>query len=71
MKEAGVNVSLHYIPLYLLSYYKQKYGHKVNDFPIALKTYQQILSLPIYADLSDEEAHYVCEKVKFVASKHV
>lgn len=71
LKEVGVNVSLHYIPLYLLSYYKQKYGHKVNDFPIALKTYQQILSLPIYADLSDEEAHYVCEKVKFVASKHV
>lgn len=71
LKEAGVNVSLHYIPLYLLSYYKHKYRHKVNDFPIALKTYQQILSLPIYSDLNDEEVHYVCEQIKNIANKHV
>ncbi|NLK66276.1 MAG: DegT/DnrJ/EryC1/StrS aminotransferase family protein [Campylobacteraceae bacterium] len=71
LKELGVSVSLHYIPLHLLTYYKQKYDFKVNDFPVALKTYQQVLSLPIYADLSDEEVYYVCEKVKQVAKNHV
>ena len=71
LKDLGVNVSLHYIPLHLLTYYKQKYDYKVNDFPVALKTYQQVLSLPIFSDLSDEEVYYICEKVKQVASNHV
>lgn len=71
LKDLGVNVSLHYIPLHLLSYYKQKYNYKVNDFPIALKVYQQILSLPIFMDMSDEEVYFVCEKVKQVAKNHV
>ncbi|QKF64865.1 DegT/DnrJ/EryC1/StrS family aminotransferase [Campylobacter corcagiensis] len=67
LKEQGINVSLHYIPLHLLTYYKQKYAHKVNRYPTALKVYQQVLSLPIFAAMSDEEVYKVCEKVKFVA----
>lgn len=67
----GINVGLHYIPLYLLGYYKQKYGYKIGDFPNALKVYQQVLSLPIYGDLSDDEIAYVCKSVKLVASTRV
>ncbi|NLY03710.1 MAG: aminotransferase DegT, partial [Campylobacter sp.] len=67
LKDQGVNVSLHYIPIHLLSYYKQKYTYKVNKFPTALKVYQQILSLPIFGDMSDDEVYKVCEKIKFVA----
>ncbi|MBQ8610031.1 MAG: DegT/DnrJ/EryC1/StrS aminotransferase family protein, partial [Campylobacter sp.] len=58
-------------PMHLLSYYKNKYHLRVNDFPKALKTYQQILSLPIYAALSDEEALYICNAVKSVAQTRV
>ena len=71
MIKNGINVSLHYIPIHLLSYYKKKYGYKVNDFPNALKVYQQILSLPIYAALSDDEVYYICKTVKEIASKRV
>ncbi|CZE47253.1 DegT/DnrJ/EryC1/StrS family aminotransferase [Campylobacter geochelonis] len=71
LKEFGINVALHYIPIHLLTYYKQKYGFKVNDFPTSLRVYQQVLSLPIYADLKDEEVNYICDKVKFVAKNSV
>jgi dTDP-4-amino-4,6-dideoxygalactose transaminase len=71
LKEAGIFTALHYIPLHLLSYYKTKYGLKVNDFPAALANYQQILSLPIYAAMSDDDVEYVCEIVKKIASHHV
>jgi len=67
----GVSVSLHYVPVHLLSYYKNKYNYKVNDFPNALKNYQQILSLPIYTALSDDEVLYVCEKIKEIANNRV
>lgn len=68
LKAAGINVSLHYIPIYLLSYYKNKYGYKVSDFPHALRCYQKILSLPIYAALGDDEVYYICNKIKEIAA---
>ncbi|MDR0666764.1 MAG: DegT/DnrJ/EryC1/StrS aminotransferase family protein [Campylobacteraceae bacterium] len=71
LKEAGIFTGLHYIPLHLLSYYKIKYGLKVNDFPSALANYQQILSLPIYAAMSDSDVEYVCDTVKKIAKNHV
>ncbi|MSN97084.1 DegT/DnrJ/EryC1/StrS aminotransferase family protein [Campylobacter sp. FMV-PI01] len=71
LKDFGINVSLHYIPIHLLTYYKQKYGFKVNDFPSSLKVYQQVLSLPIYANLREDEAYYICDKVKFIAKNSV
>ena len=63
----GVEVGLHYIPLHLLSYYKQKYNLRVNDYPKALRNFQQILSIPIHEGLSDEDVYYVIEQIKEVA----
>ncbi|MEA3374529.1 MAG: DegT/DnrJ/EryC1/StrS family aminotransferase [Campylobacterota bacterium] len=69
--EHGITTGLHYIPLHLMSYYKAKYALRINDFPVALRNYQQILSLPIYAAMSDEEVEYVCDKVIEVAKTRV
>ena len=71
MKKEGVQTGLHYIPLHLLSYYKAKYELRVNDYPNALRYYQQILSLPIYPSMSDEEVEYVCKIIKKVAKTKV
>lgn len=71
LKKEGVDVGLHYIPLNFLTYYKNKYSLKINDFPNALKSYQKILSLPLFATMSDEEVEFVIKKVKLVASHRV
>ncbi len=71
LKERGVATALHYIPLHLLSYYKNKYSIKITAFPNALNNYQQILSLPIYDSLTDEEANYVCDQIIDVASQWI
>jgi dTDP-4-amino-4,6-dideoxygalactose transaminase len=71
LREAGIFTGLHHIPLHLLSYYKIKYGLKVNDFPAALLNYQQILSIPIYAAMSNEDVAYVCEQIKKIARNRV
>ncbi len=71
MKKEGIDTGLHYIPLHLLTYYKTKYALRVNDFPVALRTYQQILSLPIYASMSDKDVKFVCDKIKKIASSRV
>ncbi len=67
----GIRTGLNYIPLHLLSYYKSKYNLRINDFPVALTNYQQILSLPIYSSLSNNEVMYICEAVKDIAKTRV
>lgn len=71
LKDLGIECGLHYIPLHLLSYYKTKYSLRVNDFPVALRSFQQVLSLPIYASMSDEEVKYVIQNVKKVSKTRV
>ncbi len=61
--DKGIETGLHYIPLHLLSYYKSKYSLRVNDFPVALRNFQQVLSIPMYADMSDADVDYVCDTI--------
>ncbi len=71
LREKGVFTALHFVPLHLLSYYKQKYSLRVNDFPVALTNFQQILSIPNYPAMSNEDVKYVCEMIKETAKTRV
>ena len=71
LQEEGIGSGLHYIPLHLLTYYKTKYSLRVNDFPVALRTFQQVLSLPLYASMSDAEVKTVIKAVKKIAKTRV
>ena len=71
LRDAGIGTGLHYIPLHLLTYYKAKYSLRVNDFPVALRSFQQVLSLPIYASMSDDEVNKVIKTIKKIAKTRV
>jgi len=71
LKDDGISTGLHYIPLHLLSYYKQKYKLKITAYPNALNNYGQILSLPIYPSLSDDEVNYICEMIKKIDNEWI
>ena len=44
---------------------------RVNDFPIALKTFQKVLSIPIFPSMSDAEIKYVIDTIKKIAKTRV
>lgn len=69
--EYGIKTGLHYIPLHLLVYYKTKYLLKVNDFPVALNSFQKTLSIPIFSSMSDEEVTYVIDSIKKITKTRV
>jgi dTDP-4-amino-4,6-dideoxygalactose transaminase len=58
----GVSVNVHYKPLPLLSFYKNK-GYDINNFPVAKSLWETEISLPIYYDLSDENILTIVESV--------
>ena len=71
LKNEGVNISVHYMPLHLTEYYKQKYSMKVFDYSVALGAFQRVMSLPMYASLTNDEVKHVCEAIKKVANAHI
>jgi len=70
LKEAGIETGLYNIPLNFTRYYKEKYGLKVFDFPVALEAYQTSMSIPIYPQMTDEEVRYVAETIDAIAQSH-
>jgi UDP-4-amino-4,6-dideoxy-N-acetyl-beta-L-altrosamine transaminase len=64
LKDNGVNTQVHYIPVHLQPYYKEKYGYGRGDFPVAEKYYDCALSLPLYPTLKDSEQEKVISLVK-------
>jgi UDP-4-amino-4,6-dideoxy-N-acetyl-beta-L-altrosamine transaminase len=58
MRQAGVLVNVHYIPVHLQPYYRRM-GFGPGDFPEAEKYYDRALSLPLYFGLTEEKQDYV------------
>ncbi|MDE5602872.1 MAG: aminotransferase class I/II-fold pyridoxal phosphate-dependent enzyme [Helicobacter sp.] len=71
LKDCGIETALHFVPLHLLTYYKSKYGLRIKDFPVSLKNYQQILSLPIYSAMNEEDVDYVCKQILRLANDRI
>ncbi len=71
LKKEGMNISVHYMPLHLTEYYKQKYSMKVFDYSVALSCFQRVMSLPIYDSLTEEEIISICNAVKKVDAAHI
>ena len=54
MKKRGIVLNLHYIPVHTQPYY-QKLGFKQGDFPKSEKYYEEIFTLPLYSDFTEEQ----------------
>lgn len=64
LEDQGISTGIHYpIPLPFLKAYDYL-GYKSEDFPIAYKLKDEILSLPIHGDMSDEQVGFVIEQIK-------
>jgi len=64
LNQRGIMTQVHYpIPLHLqpaLSYL----GYKEGDFPVAEKATKEVLSLPVFPEMTDEEINYVIDSIK-------
>jgi perosamine synthetase len=66
----NIGVSVHFIPLHVQPYYRDTYGYSPNDFPRAFEAFQRIISLPLYARMSDADVQDVIDAVTDVAEQH-
>ncbi len=66
----NIGTSVHFIPIHLHPYYRDKYGWQPDDFPVALREYQRLLSLPLHPRLTDAEVAEVIAAVADVVEQH-
>ncbi|MDO5380910.1 MAG: UDP-4-amino-4,6-dideoxy-N-acetyl-beta-L-altrosamine transaminase [Acidaminococcaceae bacterium] len=62
MKDRGICLNLHYIPVHTQPYY-QKQGFKDGDFPNSEKYYEEAFTLPLYYSLTDEQQDYIVKNL--------
>ena len=66
LAERGIGTSVHFIPLHLHPYWRDRYGFRPGDFPQALQAYERAVSLPIHTRLSADDVSRVIETVRDV-----
>lgn len=60
LRDAGIGVNVHYIPIHSQPYYQQL-GFDWGDLPVAEDFYERIISLPMYPELTGEQQQYVAD----------
>lgn len=63
LREKGIGVNVHYLPVYRHPYYAQRPNPSFTPCPVTEEAYEQILSLPMYPSLTDEMANTVIREV--------
>ena len=62
LRDKGIGVNLHYIPVHMHPYYQSK-GFKFGDFPEAEKYYSEAISIPIFYGLKNNEQDRVVNAI--------
>lgn len=70
LKLRNISSSVHFIPVHLHPYYRDKYGYKPEDFPVAYMNYKKLVSLPLYLRLTDKDVDDVIEAVADIIKKY-
>ncbi len=69
MAEKGIGTSVHFIPLHLHPYWRERYGFRPEDFPVAFDCYRRAVSLPIYTKMTDDDVNSVIQAVRKILSE--
>ena len=70
LKARNIGTSVHFIPLHLHPYYRETYGYRPGDFPVAYREYRRVVSLPIYSRMSDGDVEDVVEAVRALVGEY-
>lgn len=63
LRAENVGVNVHYIPVHLHPYYRQRFGFKGGEFPVAEDAYERLISLPMFHGMTDGDVEDVIAAV--------
>lgn len=66
----NIGTSVHFIPVHLHPFYRDKYNYREGDYPAAEKIYRTEISLPLYPRMSEQDVEDVVHAVKHIVDKY-
>lgn len=71
LRAENIGVNVHYIPVHLHPYYRQRFGYRGGEFPVAEDAYARLISLPMFHGMSDQDVGDVIHAVRKVMAAYV
>jgi len=63
LRAENIGVNVHYIPVHLHPYYRERFGYRGGEYPVAEAAYEQLISLPMFHGMTDEDVQDVINAV--------
>jgi perosamine synthetase len=70
LRAENIGVNVHYIPVPQHPYYRDSFGYRPGQFPVAERAYEQLISLPMFHAMSNGDVDDVIKAVRKVISHH-
>lgn len=71
LRDQGITTSLHWRPLHMHPYYVEHCGHAAEDFPNAARLHDEMISLPLFPDMNEQQVDYVCMAIREIVAQHL
>ncbi len=66
LRGENIGVNVHYIPVHLHPYYRDRFGYRGGEFPVAEDAYERLITLPMFHGMSDQDVEDVIHAVQKV-----
>jgi perosamine synthetase len=70
LRAENIGVNVHYIPVHLHPYYRERFGFRGGEFPVAEGAYERLISLPMFHAMTNQDVNDVIEAVRKVAAHY-
>jgi len=69
LRAENIGVNVHYIPIHLHAYYRNQFGYKGGEYPVAEEAYDRLVSLPMFHGMSEQDVDDVIQAVTKVMAQ--
>jgi len=70
LRAENIGVNVHYIPVHRHPYYRQRFGYQGGEYPVAEAAYEQLISLPMFHGMTDEDVQDVIDAITKVTNHY-
>ncbi len=68
LRAENIGVNVHYIPVHLHPYYRERFGYQGGEYPVAETAYEQLISLPMFHSMTEQDVEDVIAAVSKVSA---
>jgi perosamine synthetase len=70
LRAENIGVNVHYIPVHMHPYYHDRFGYKGGEYPVAEAVYEQLISLPMFHGMTDQDVQDVIDALAKVMNHY-